>query len=429
MEESRGALASGSVVGSLDAAATCAERVSAILGACMPFEELDFLRYCGAIMTSSAAIGEPCRAGGDIAPFCARGWGLCEDVCVALPREGEACLDIFCGPGLVCRGDGTCGAPRADGETCAGPDECLAPLRCIGGTCGALRAEAAACEITKECAVGLVCAAGACADGPASCTDDPECGHLSRCDGTWVSVCEPEPGIGAPCASFDSCGPDARCDFATSLCAPLPAIGEACSFEGPRQCMEGAYCYDGTICSAAGGMGAGCLGDDAACEVGLACFLDPGTRSGTCLPPGSLGASCGSPRQCEDWLFCNYADPSGATCQTTRGLGETCFGFEGECGTEATCSSSGVIGPPRPGPDGPGGPTPEGMCILLPNVGEDCGMTGRCAVDLWCASRMASGSCIAAVCDFGGDGGGGSDPGGGSVPPTPVPPPEPAPAS
>jgi hypothetical protein len=76
-------------------------------------------------LVGQVPIGTACQTNWDCVPgaWCALTGLVCEDV----PGEGQAC-DVSCERGFDCSSD-VCVPSRADGESCAGDDECA------GGTC------------------------------------------------------------------------------------------------------------------------------------------------------------------------------------------------------------------------------------------------------------------------------------------------------
>lgn len=96
-----------------------------------PIEHPECLGYCERNRCAApVALGEPCQSNA----MCGRGNRCSEGRCVGGARGqlGDACLGDDCAFGLRCYGR-RCGQPKALGEACSSPFECLAD--CVDGRC------------------------------------------------------------------------------------------------------------------------------------------------------------------------------------------------------------------------------------------------------------------------------------------------------
>ncbi len=214
------------------------------------------LRACGRAperrtCDDPAGLGAPCTDGA-----CAAGLGCAQatSTCVALPTEGQACLDgAGCAAGLTCAdGVGTCARLPGLGETCA-----------VGA---------------RFCADGLGCrpSDNTCQPGPGldqECYLNPPdyvCGAGLGCDfGASGSVCIAIGGAGAACTNDRTCSADTFCDFTNNHCAARRADGAACS--AGNECRVGSTCAlgpTGATCQPIPGRDQPCVD---ACAAGLTC--------------------------------------------------------------------------------------------------------------------------------------------------------------
>jgi hypothetical protein len=97
-------------------------------------------------------LGEACTVG------CAGDSACANDICVALPGDGAACINFSCAEGFSCNFEtDICEPPAAQGESCADIG-CAEGLSCdfIATTCAPKALEGESCE-TVECADELTC--------------------------------------------------------------------------------------------------------------------------------------------------------------------------------------------------------------------------------------------------------------------------------
>lgn len=194
-------------------------------------------------------LGDVCAGDG-----CDVGLACAEDECVALPGDGDPCLDGFaCDVGLTCEdGVGTCRPLPALGETCA-----------VGN---------------RFCADGLGCDpnTNTCQEGPGvgqMCLLNPPdyvCADGLGCDfGGDGSVCVTKGDAGDPCTNDRVCDDGTYCEFSTLLCATYAPIGASC--EDGNECGPAATCAPGPsgyTCEAIPGADAPCVD---VCVDGLTC--------------------------------------------------------------------------------------------------------------------------------------------------------------
>jgi len=101
------------------------------------------------------------------------------EICVAPPREGEACLNgSQCEGGLECIA-GTCSGPRGDGEACMGHSQCTS-RNCPAGFCAPRPAAGESCRGQVPCATGLACEDDVCVETPQP-GDPCPCGINQAC--------------------------------------------------------------------------------------------------------------------------------------------------------------------------------------------------------------------------------------------------------
>jgi hypothetical protein len=220
---------------------------------------------CGSL---DACVRDPdartCVEGGDVdAPCsfespCAADLRCVADRCATLPDVGGDCAATFeCVAGATCDGS-VCVTSPGLGERCAtNLPRCAPGLGCNPTTeqCDTGGADGEQCHFTGNvdlCADGLGCSFEATGNycrplsstgGP--CTNDHNCGGDDYCDfGTLV--CTPRLGDGAACSDGNECSAGLACQPGTggAACRPLPALGEACSYD----------CGGDAVCEGVGGI-------------------------------------------------------------------------------------------------------------------------------------------------------------------------------
>ena len=144
-----------------------------------------------------------------------------DNKCVALPKEGEACINNECAEGLYCNDEGKCAAYRGLGE------ECTSVYRC---------ASALYCNDEDKCANYPV--AGE------ECTSESECADGYGCNET-TNKCFEYPGVGEECYDYSYCGPELKCsyDYDTDKNICWSTDGKKDSF-----CAYYAPCSEGLLC-------------------------------------------------------------------------------------------------------------------------------------------------------------------------------------
>lgn len=163
--------------------------------------------------------GEPCTQNADCveAAYCDA-----KKKCVQRPGLDEPCAwsSRSCAVGLTCyqptKTDRTCVKPRAMGEACSQPNNCVAGLTCRDNVCVALPAKGELCGGLTFCADGW-------------------------CDYKSGGVCSAWRKTGEACYGGHECGPSGTCvgtNPSDLRCRPIPREGEACLLT----CQSGLRC-------------------------------------------------------------------------------------------------------------------------------------------------------------------------------------------
>jgi len=293
-----------------------------------------------------------------------------------------------------CVRNGTRGAACATGD--AGAAICEAPLRCAGGVCKLAVGTGSVCNVhTDACPAATSCVASAAGGGFGTCvadgsahlsacrTGDSECdaplfcivdssrertcrtvGRASgqRCDNRGVcsfewpcivddpsrpteGVCRLPGELGTECQNDGGCTGGRRCIGRTTntngRCLLVVNAGEPCDVERrTNACATGSSCVRSGPSGATGSCvangtaaGAACRTSAPACDMGLSCATDLGSR---CVRSGAMGAACdprfntircASPTVCAASSFeegrCGTAtmesEPNDAPAMTTMG--------------------------------------------------------------------------------------------------------------
>jgi len=223
---------------------------------------------CGANAVCFLASYESiCRAKFSLGAGCS-GWDSCQSglfcdytngsVCLPLPKAGQPCPELICGPGLACPNTG-----KPDESVCV-------PLPKAGAPCLA--------AATLPCEVGLGCDANS-------------------------GTCALPGAVGGPCLlGGTQCPAGAVCDLSSLLqkCIALGDVGAVCGFNDGA-CKSGLYCdYSSKVVSACKALvapGGTCNASDA-CVIGYTC-----ASSGMCeAVPNKIGESCQA--ECGGGLQC-----------------------------------------------------------------------------------------------------------------------------
>jgi len=276
--------------------------------------------------------GAPCAVDGDCAT------NRCLDgACFTMLENGaactrpEECAQVVCDQGFCGLADGatcwghemcrsmrclnytSCVSPRADGEPCVSPEECVSWL-CLEGACFTLGEPGDPCTSTVQCEDRYFCdpESSQCQprrDAGGACTDDDACSQ-GFCDPAAL-VC------GHP--SGEACGWDSECQgFCDgALCADARADGASC--ERDEQCIH--YCSNGA-CRLSKPYGSECRADEE-CEGGMCVYAWSSMR---CAAPGQ----CFENEQCEAAQYCDDEDWP-ATCAPRKADGEPCDEYEDQC--------------------------------------------------------------------------------------------------
>jgi hypothetical protein len=255
---------------------------------------------CGPVFRGRVALGGDCYRPAD-QHECAEGGCLgasCPGQCklpATLREDGEACSQGTCKPGSLCGvsdGEGpiTCGAERAEGESCDESTVCSAALHCSNGRCAEHIAHGAKCAYSHECVPTDVCRVhdgesvcqtvvlpgSRCSPGDTVCEDGSTC--ISR--GDAPGTCIASVGLGQSCARA-ACRNGLLCDRERDICVTEGNAGDACTTycDFPLRCSDGA-------CRAGAGPGERCA-SSADCGAGL--FCDPGD---VCREQGGAWDEC-----------------------------------------------------------------------------------------------------------------------------------------
>lgn len=272
---------------------------------------------CGAglVCTPAGTCGAPLVADAtcDVTAQCAAGLECREGRCAAAVALGAGCADpSVCGAERSCGRapeTRTCAAPDREGDTCM-TDTCAADLQCSSAemVCVALPGDGETCLDGFACAPGLTCQDGVgtcaplpglgetCAAGARFCQDGLGCRESDQ-------TCQPGPGVGEPCFLNPPdyvCAEGLGCDFGTegSTCQARGGVGTPCNTD--RTCTAETYCELSTLaCAARLADGADCE-DGNECRAGSACVVLAGRAQ--CAPIPGADEPCMD--TCDEDLAC-----------------------------------------------------------------------------------------------------------------------------
>lgn len=261
MDELALAVAAGQYEIQEDLLTACVAELSGAAELCAPLN-ITASASCALAFSATTPIGSAC-AGATFGFGCARGAGYCDGstgfVCRALPEVGATCSSACASPS-VCHA-GICGDRVVEDGTCASTSECAAGLQCAGGRCLTPRPLGGMCDGTHPCHGGLSCAGGVCVDGFPGCSSGTECDADSSCRGVDTNICSAPRGEGERCTSSDACITGLVCDYVAERCVTPPTAGESC--ESVSDCAPGYYCEYGdgsSVCQPLPGVGELCVG-------------------------------------------------------------------------------------------------------------------------------------------------------------------------
>lgn len=278
--------------------------------------------------------------------------GVCKSSCAG---EGD------CISGVKCIND-LCGGKRANGQTCAGADECSSGVCvegvCCGSACGGL---CESCLKAKNGQTNGECRPVSDATDPDNeCATEGTCGGAGVCDGARHCALKAAgtPCAAANCASGQSkpglvCNGSGTCldtgatPCGNFKCGPTACITQ-CASDG--DCVSGAYCDSG-VCYPKRTKGSSCT-KDLECTTGLVC-----SDEGICCN-SKCSAACNSCKQASTGKTngeCHAlpvavrdtrcADQGPASCKTTGfcGAGGQCANYaDGTTCVGAACSGDGL---------------------------------------------------------------------------------------
>lgn len=250
------------------------------------------LTCSGGHCATATALGDACRTADQCGPD--RGCGRAPELrtCGTPDAAGDACGENTCGADLGCSATTmTCVALPADGQPCLDGTLCDTGLTCVDGlgTCAPLPGVGETCASgNRFCRDGLGCdqTDNTCRTPPGAnqpCLLNPPdyvCGAGLGCDfQPDGSICVARGGAGSACTNDRVCTADTYCDFHVNQCATRLADGAACS--AGNECRAGSECAwspSGYHCAPIPGRDQPC---DQACTASLACKGD----GGACMQP------------------------------------------------------------------------------------------------------------------------------------------------
>src|SRR5262245_10127670 len=205
-------------------------------------------RVCSHYLTGTVAGGQPCFVDEEcISQRCSA--NQTETQCLAGACVGDTapavepaglgmpCSDAGCANGYCDLESDTCLALRREGEACVASVECSYGLACVGVT-------AYTCK--KLPALGEACPDDACRDDNTYCVS---------------GTCRARGLAGAHCDSWVDCAEAYPCDLATNTCRRAPALGESCAADVSIRCFDaGVVCDSETYkCIAPKADGMSCI--------------------------------------------------------------------------------------------------------------------------------------------------------------------------
>ena len=249
----------------------------------------------------------------------------CKATSDVLHQIDDTCSAILVGtkaPGTPCTNSSQCAAPAGSKASCPTPDF-GGGVPATGGSGGA--PPPPTCQVSTPMAHGK-------AGDPcnSTCTVASGSGSSGVCEGQATSGGAGGTSGSGPAATGTCYTSDGlACDFATSTCKPLVAVGQPCS--DSLSCVDGATCGPAGVCAAKPQAGEACLG------------------SGTCATG----------------LYCDNASQK---CAAQKALGDSCTSGFGECGPAGSCKSGKCV-------DGESIATPD-ICTGKSSTGPLPGMGG-----------------------------------------------------
>lgn len=263
---------------------------------------------------------------------------LCNGALTA-PHTGETpALVEQCGDGIAAMSctdfiqGKTVPACLPQGGTIAAGGSCSSDWQCASGGCD--RDSYDACG---TCGVAIAAGQSCVAAGPLTpvCPAGLLCAYLP---GGTVPVCAPRVPLGAACVQTEVCPDNAICDPTTSVCTPLPALGQSCDRDMVFYCdptQAAAWCYyDTCVPTVAAQSGQACGWIDGAyvrCSGG--CLLTGDAGVGTCNPHPAEGAACTGDDFCVDGTTC-----LGGVCATL-----SCDGAPADAAVDAATTNIGAV--------------------------------------------------------------------------------------
>lgn len=241
--------------------------------------------------TRLAAVGDGCAS--PAACGATRSCGRAPETRTCTDPDGASapCMDATCASGLDCADASmTCVALPGDGQPCLDGFACAEGLTCVDGlgTCAPLPRIGETCAVgNRFCADGLGCrpSDNTCQPGPGANQDcylnppDYVCGAGLGCDfGATGSTCIAIGGAGSACTNDRTCAPETFCDVSANRCTARLPVGAACS--AGNECQVGHECQvlpGGPTCQPIPVRDQPCFSD---CADDLVC-KGPG---GTCVP-------------------------------------------------------------------------------------------------------------------------------------------------
>jgi hypothetical protein len=245
------------------------------------------------------------------------------------------------------------------GQPCYQDFECVSSAFCskfggaCPGTCVARVAAGGDAGLSDRCVAGYEPQNGKCvpyAKLGESCAPIPPSALRRTCEGdaycSASSICAEVPKVGEACDSYSSCQLGAKC--VNDICEAARSAGESCANETyPPDCKADLTCIESVpgqagVCSPPRIEGEQCVGSS--CYPTLYCkgyveSADGGITAGTCAVRAKSGEPCQGFDSCENGLYCSSFSAGGGTCQPQKKNGEACT-QSAECEFSSACSNN-----------------------------------------------------------------------------------------
>jgi hypothetical protein len=286
---------------------------AACAGQCEACDLAGSLGTCGPVAGAPHGDRTPCTSDGSACG------GACDGVlrpaCAypgsSVPCREASCTDAVAVLAATCQGNGACPAEQTqrcapaecDGDRCGGgcalDTDCQAGQYCAAGVCTNKLAQGESCAGPPQCLSGF-CTDGVCCDG--DCGDQCEACDAAGAEGTCVPVTGAPHGGRAACAGTGVC--QGSCDGEAREACAFPGADAICSSPSCR--LEGF-----TPAGACDGQGA-CRAPEAVSCGPYAC------AEGACLTSCQSDADCAGGHECADGACRLFEAASGCGCGLDR---------------------------------------------------------------------------------------------------------------